>query len=84
MLLKSTALASTIAVVDLLGAANVVRAQTFQVYEPLLLVAAIYVCLTFIIEALFAVLERTTPVRRETQKPAQRSWLGKRRARTAV
>ncbi|MCP8463815.1 ABC transporter permease subunit [Pseudomonas sp. ZM23] len=84
MLLKSTALASTIAVVDLLGAANVVRAQTFQIYEPLLLVAAIYICLTFIIEALFAVLERTTPVRREAQKPAQRSWLGKRRARTAV
>ncbi|MBD9676826.1 ABC transporter permease subunit [Pseudomonas sp. PDM18] len=84
MLLKSTALASTIAVVDLLGAANVVRAQTFQVYEPLLLVAAIYICLTFIIEALFALLERATPVRREAQKTTQRSWLAKRRARTAV
>src|SRR5207253_8950363 len=34
MLMKSTALASTIAVVDLLGAANVVRAQTFQVFQP--------------------------------------------------
>ena len=53
MLLKSTALASTIAVIDLLGAANVVRAQTLQVYEPLLLVAGVYVCLTFLIEALF-------------------------------
>lgn len=84
MLLKSTALASTIAVVDLLGAANVVRAQTFQVYEPLLLVAAIYICLTFIIEALFALLERATPVRREARKTMQRSWLGKRRPRTAV
>lgn len=84
MLLKSTALASTIAVVDLLGAANVVRAQTFQVYQPLLLVAAIYICLTFIIEGLFAVLERTTPVRRETTTAAQRTWFGKRRARTAI
>ena len=65
MLLKSTALASTIAVIDLLGAANVVRAQTLQVYEPLLLVAAVYVCLTFLIEALFAFAERRgTPVRR--------------------
>ncbi|MBC2690933.1 MULTISPECIES: ABC transporter permease [Pseudomonas] len=65
MLLKSTALASTIAVIDLLGAANVVRAQTLQVYEPLLLVALVYVCLTFLIEALFAFVERRgTPVRR--------------------
>ncbi|NUT77409.1 ABC transporter permease subunit [Pseudomonas sp. C1C7] len=65
MLLKSTALASTIAVIDLLGAANVVRAQTLQVYEPLLLVAGVYICLTFLIEALFAFFERRgTPVRR--------------------
>lgn len=65
MLLKSTALASTIAVIDLLGAANVVRAQTFQIYQPLLLVAATYVCLTFIIEGLFAIAERRgTPLRR--------------------
>ena len=65
MLLKSTALASTIAVIDLLGAANVVRAQTLQVYEPLLLVAGVYVCLTFLIEALFGFVERRgTPVRR--------------------
>jgi polar amino acid transport system permease protein len=65
MLLKSTALASTIAIIDLLGAANVVRAQTLQVYEPLLLVAGVYVCLTFMIEALFAFAERRgTPMRR--------------------
>jgi len=65
MLLKSTALASTIAVVDLLGAANVVRAQTLQVYGPLLLVAAIYLCLTLVIEGLFALAERRgVPLRR--------------------
>src|SRR5471032_1773922 len=65
MLLKSTALASTIAIIDLLGAANVVRAQTFQVYQPLILVAVIYVCLTFIIEGGFALAERRgTPLRR--------------------
>lgn len=65
MLLKSTALASTIAVVDLLGAANVVRAQTLQVYGPLMLVAGIYLCLTFVIEGLFALAERRgVPLRR--------------------
>jgi polar amino acid transport system permease protein len=68
MLLKSTALASTIAVIDLLGAANVVRAQTFQVYQPLILVALVYLCLTFIIEGVFALFEkRGTPVRRSSQ-----------------
>jgi polar amino acid transport system permease protein len=58
LLLKSTALASTIAVVDLLGAANVVRAVTFRTYEPLLFVAVGYFLLTMIIERLFRVVER--------------------------
>ncbi|RJG08822.1 ABC transporter permease subunit [Pseudomonas cavernicola] len=54
MLLKSTALASTVAVTDLLGAANLVRAQTLRVYEPLLAVAVIYIILAFLIEHGFA------------------------------
>jgi polar amino acid transport system permease protein len=50
MLLKSTALASTVAVTDLLGAANLVRAQSLRVYEPLLAVALIYIVIAFLIE----------------------------------
>jgi polar amino acid transport system permease protein len=50
MLLKATALASTVAVTDLLGAANLVRAQTLRVYEPLLAVAVIYIILAFLLE----------------------------------
>lgn len=50
LLLKATALASTVAVTDLLGAANLVRAQTLRVYEPLLAVALIYIVLAFVIE----------------------------------
>lgn len=49
LLLKSTSLASTVAVVDLLGAANQVRTKLLLVYEPLLLVAAIYLILATII-----------------------------------
>lgn len=52
LLLKATALASTVAVTDLLGAANLVRAQTLKVYEPLLAVALIYIVLAFVIEHL--------------------------------
>jgi polar amino acid transport system permease protein len=58
LLLKSTALASTITVIDLLGAADVVRAQTFRTYEPLLFVAAGYFVLTAIVERAFRVVER--------------------------
>ncbi len=63
MLLKSTALASTVAVMDVLGAANYIRAQTLRTYEPLLAVALIYAVLAFFIERGFAYLERRVPVR---------------------
>jgi polar amino acid transport system permease protein len=62
--LKSTALASTVAVVDLLGAAGQVRSTTFLVYEPLLLVAVIYLVLTLIIEAVGRLLERQPYIHR--------------------
>lgn len=57
LLLKATALASTITVMDLLGAANVVRAQTFRTYEPLLFVAAGYFVLTMLVERAFKLVE---------------------------
>lgn len=59
MLLKSTALASTVAVTDLLGAANLVRAQSLRVYEPLLAVALIYIILAFLIEHGFSRVGKT-------------------------
>ena len=45
----------------LLGAANIVRAQTFRVYEPLLLVAGVYVAMTVVIAVAFRLLERRVP-----------------------
>src|SRR5688572_18432949 len=61
LLLKSTPLASTITIIDLMGAANMVRAQTFRVYEPLLLVACVYIVLAVIIALIFRWLERRVP-----------------------
>ena len=58
MLLKATALASSVAVVDLLGAANKVRSDTLLTYEPLLFVAAGYFICTLVIEAIFRRYER--------------------------
>ena len=58
LLLKATALTSTITVFELMGAANFVRGQTFRVYEPLLGAALAYVAITFCLTTLFGLAER--------------------------
>jgi len=58
LLLKATALASTVTVMDMLGVANFIRSQTFRVYEPLLAAAVIYIVLTFFITRAFNFAER--------------------------
>jgi len=60
-LMKSTALASTITVMDLLGTANYIRMQSFRVYEPLLSVALVYVVLTVFLVQLVGWLEGRRP-----------------------
>ncbi len=64
LLLKSTPLAATITVIDLMGAANIIRARTFRVYEPLIVVAAVYVVLAIVIALVFRWLERRLPAPR--------------------
>ena len=63
LLLKSTALASTVAVMDVLGAANFVRTQTLRTYEPLLITALVYLVLALLIEHIFRRLARRVPAR---------------------
>jgi polar amino acid transport system permease protein len=58
ILLKSTVLASTITVMDLLGTANYIRIQTFKTYEPLFAVAVVFVILTWISALCIGALER--------------------------
>ena len=62
--LKSTPLAFTIPVMDLMSVTSKVRQDTYLTYEPLLHLAAIYLVLTFIITRLFAYFETFIPVRR--------------------
>ncbi|HEU0197288.1 MAG TPA: ABC transporter permease subunit [Nevskiaceae bacterium] len=45
LLLQSVPLVSTISVMDLLGAANIIRDNTLTVYPPLILIAAVYLVL---------------------------------------
>ena len=59
--LKSTPLAATITVFDVYGVGSIVRQETYRVYEPLLLVAGIYICLTAVIVIFFRWLESRVP-----------------------
>ena len=68
LLLKSTALVSTITVQDMMWKANFIRVQTFNVYEPLLAAAVVYIALTFLIAYGFRVLERR--MNRDRVQPA--------------
>jgi polar amino acid transport system permease protein len=59
--LKSVPIASTITVFGVYGVGTIVRQETYLVYEPLLFVAFIYICLTGLLVALFGWLERRVP-----------------------
>lgn len=61
LLLKSVPLVSTIAVIDLLRAASIIRDETFRVYEPLLLVAGIYVAMVMLLTLVMRHVERNFP-----------------------
>ncbi|WP_181703892.1 ABC transporter permease [Chthonobacter albigriseus] len=57
LLLKASAIVFTITVRDIMGEANILRSQTFRVYEPLLAAAVLYLSLTFVIRQGFGLLE---------------------------
>lgn len=61
--LKSTPLVATITVVDLYGVVSRVRQETLLTYEPLFLLAAVYLLLTAALVILFRVFERRVPTR---------------------
>jgi len=58
LLLKATSLASTITIFEVMAAANLVRSQTFRVYESLFGAAVVYVALTLVLTTAFAGVER--------------------------
>ncbi len=62
--LKSTPLAATVTILDVFSVSNKVRQDLFLIYEPLLLLALIYVTLTALIVLGFRYLERLTPQRK--------------------
>lgn len=61
--LKATPLVATITVVDIYAVASRVRQETFITYEPLLLLALVYLVITGILVFLFRRLEARIPAR---------------------
>ncbi len=62
--LKATPLAFTITVMDLMGVTSKVRQDTLRIFEPLMLLAVIYMCLTFVIVWGFNRIEQMVPQKR--------------------
>ncbi len=59
--LKSTPLAATITIQELFGVGTQIRQDTYRVYEPLLLIAGIYIILTGVIVLFMRYLESRVP-----------------------
>jgi polar amino acid transport system permease protein len=62
--LKSTPLVATITIMEIFGVSSKIRQDTYRVYEPLIFVAAVYFCLTFVITRIFLWIERQVPQKR--------------------
>lgn len=59
--LKATPLAATITIFEAYGVSSIVRQETYRIYEPLLLLAAIYLCLTGVLVVFFRYMENRIP-----------------------
>jgi polar amino acid transport system permease protein len=59
--MKATPLVATITVVDIYAVASRIRQDTFVVYEPLLLLAVVYMAIAGLIVLLFRWLESRVP-----------------------
>lgn len=54
MLCKTTALAFTVTVMDVMGVANEIRARTLDIYRPLLIAGCIYICIVIVSRTILA------------------------------
>jgi polar amino acid transport system permease protein len=59
--LKATPLVATITVIDVYAVISKVRQETYVIYEPLLLLSLVYLCLTGILVVIFRYFENRIP-----------------------
>ncbi|RUW16728.1 ABC transporter permease, partial [Mesorhizobium sp. M1A.F.Ca.IN.020.06.1.1] len=60
---KSTPLVATISVIDIFAVSSKVRQDTYLTYEPLLLLALIYMTITGILVLIFSRIEARIPLK---------------------
>ncbi len=61
-MIKESSIVSVVGVFDVMYTTNIVKAATFSIFEPLIVVAAIYFVLTFILTSLLKILEKRLKV----------------------
>lgn len=61
--LKATPLAATITIYEVFGVASIVRQETYRIYEPLLFIALLYLCLAGLLILIFRYFENKIPKR---------------------
>ena len=57
-MIKESSIVSTVGVFDVMYAQNIVKAATYSIFEPLVLIGVIYFVLTFVLTKLMKVLEK--------------------------
>ncbi|HEV8391888.1 MAG TPA: ABC transporter permease subunit [Dongiaceae bacterium] len=77
LLLKATALASTITVYEVLGTAQFIRSQTYRIYETLISAGLVYIVLVFLLTRLMNWLERYLNKDRERPVSMPRAQVAK-------
>lgn len=58
MMIKESSIVSTVGVFDVMYTSNIVKASTYSVFEPLIIIAIIYFILTTLLTSLMSVIER--------------------------
>lgn len=62
--LQSMPIAFTVTVMELVGVASKIRQDTYIIYEPLMFMGFVYICLTFIFVYVFGLVEKMVPQKR--------------------
>ena len=58
MMIKESSIVSVVGVFDVMYTSNIVKASTYSVFEPLIIIAVIYFVLTSVLTAAIGVIER--------------------------
>ena len=62
MMIKESSIVSVVGVFDIMYTSNIVKASTYSVFEPLIIIAIIYFALTSVLTTIMSLIERKLKV----------------------